>query len=132
MIYSIQFLVFNFLNADFLVPKSGYHCENKAVLGTFLLKKVQIPLQHSIWSFAHCNVSEWVMMIKKSLHLILVLLQNLELWKRRRFFLESFSLFNELSVVAWLIVLILVKKFPVMRESRDYFAVTLDLFQLFV
>ena len=52
--------------------------------------------------------------------------------EKKKIFLESFSLFNELSVVAWLIVLILVKKFPVMRESRDYFAVTLDLFQLFV
>ena len=33
VIYSLKFLVFNFLGIDFLASSSGHHCENQPVLG---------------------------------------------------------------------------------------------------
>lgn len=37
VIYSIKFLILNFLSVDFLAPKTGYCCENQPVLGPWSL-----------------------------------------------------------------------------------------------
>lgn len=49
MIYSIQFLAFNFLDADLLVPTGTYHCENQPILGPACS-------QYSVWHFTHYKI----------------------------------------------------------------------------
>lgn len=51
VIYSTQIIALDFSDADFYVPRSGYHCENQLVLRSALLKKVYNPFQYSIWDF---------------------------------------------------------------------------------